>query len=371
MKMLKLMFGLIAFGSLVAAGPSRVLAQSEPPVVTTNPLSQSVAAGTSVTFTVEASGTAPFSYQWFYSGFEISGATDSSFTIASVTTNDSGDYVVSVMNEVNTAISGAATLTVTETPSGPPILDFNNDGNADLLWVHADGRIIGWLMNSTQHIGSVTFPDRAPSGWKVAGQADFDHDGKIDFLWQHANGRVAGWFMDGTNKLGSFSLPRRSTGGWRVVGLSDFNADGSTDLLWQHGNGRVGAWLMDGTNLLESVLLNDGKRAQGGWKVAGLTDLDEDGDKDILWQHGGGRLAVWYLNGVDVDRIANFQFSGKTTSSWHLAGISDLDGDGENDLIWRHSEGYLRYWLMNGTMTPQIVPAKGKRVGPGMDLRSK
>ena len=47
--------------------------------ITTQPQSQSVTQGTSVTFTVAASGTAPFSYQWWFNSASLSGATASPF----------------------------------------------------------------------------------------------------------------------------------------------------------------------------------------------------------------------------------------------------------------------------------------------------
>ncbi len=347
-------------------------AQSEPPIIETQPESQTVATGSAATFSVSASGVEPFTYQWFFDGTEISGATDSSLVIAAATFDDAGDYIAGVSNDGGTEFSQAATLTVTEAPAAQTFLDFNGDGKADLLWVHADGRIAAWLMDGTNYLGNISLPHRAPPGWKMAGQADFDQDGKIDFLWQHANGSLRAWLMDGTNLLSTVNLPRRSVGGWRVMGLNDFNGDGSTDILWQHGNGRVAVWLMNGTHLLEGIVLNNGKSLTAGWKIAGLVDVDGDGDNDILWQHGGGRLAVWILDGTTVERAEHYKFSGKTSSSWRITGSSDLNGDGENDLIWRHSNGYVALWFMNGTLEPEAAHVrKGQAVAESWKLRNR
>src|SRR5206468_8104356 len=51
-----------------------------PPLITTQPLSQSVAVGSNATFNVTASGTGPLSYQWLFNGGAIDGATASSYT---------------------------------------------------------------------------------------------------------------------------------------------------------------------------------------------------------------------------------------------------------------------------------------------------
>lgn len=370
MKVTKLIAGLTLGTLLLSRGAT--FAQSEPPVIETQPASQTVIVGSEVTFSVTASSTEPLTYQWFYGGLEISGATDSSLVIAAVTFEDAGEYIVGVSNDGGTEFSQSATLTVTEPPPAQTFLDFNNDGKADLLWVHEDGRIAAWLMDGTNFLESILLPQTVPEGWKMAGQADIDQDGRFDFLWQHGNGSLIAWLMDGTNHLSTVTFPRRPNGGWRVMGLNDFNEDGSTDILWQHGNGRVAIWLMDGTNLVEGVSLFNGKQLKGGWKIAGLIDTDDDGDNDILWQHGGGRLVTWILDGTTVERAEHYRFSGKTSSSWRITGSSDFNGDGENDLIWRHSNGYVALWFMNGTLEPQAAHVrKGQAVAKDWKIKTR
>jgi pectate lyase len=91
------------------------------PTITTQPASQSVTAGSSVTFSVVASGTAPLRYQWKFNSANISGATNTSYTIASVQTNNAGSYTVTVTNVAGSVTSSAATLTVNSSPVAPTI----------------------------------------------------------------------------------------------------------------------------------------------------------------------------------------------------------------------------------------------------------
>jgi len=91
------------------------------PTITTQPASQTVTAGSSVTFSVVASGTAPLSYQWKFNGANISGATSSSFTIASAQSANAGSYTVTVSNSAGSVTSAAATLTVNSSPVAPTI----------------------------------------------------------------------------------------------------------------------------------------------------------------------------------------------------------------------------------------------------------
>ncbi len=91
------------------------------PAITTQPTSQTVVAGTSVTLTVVASGTAPLSYQWSKGGVALSGATAASYTIAAVTTGDAGSYTCVVTNGAGSATSNAAILTVNAATIAPAI----------------------------------------------------------------------------------------------------------------------------------------------------------------------------------------------------------------------------------------------------------
>lgn len=89
------------------------------PTITTQPTSQTVTAGAGVTFSVVATGTPAPTYQWSKGGTAISGATSASYTIASTTTADAGNYTVTVTNSAGSVTSNTATLTV-NTPTPPP-----------------------------------------------------------------------------------------------------------------------------------------------------------------------------------------------------------------------------------------------------------
>lgn len=69
--------------------------------------------GTGATFTTLAAGTGPFNYQWVKNGSSISGATNNSFAISSVTTGDAGIYCVEITGNCN-SVTNCATLTVHE-----------------------------------------------------------------------------------------------------------------------------------------------------------------------------------------------------------------------------------------------------------------
>src|SRR5262249_18623180 len=101
---------------------------SSSPVITQDPVSQTVGVNQPVTFSVSASGAPPLTYQWQKAvppgGFsDISGATQSSYTIASVALSDNASqYRCKVTNGSGSARSTAARLPVlTHQPAVPVI----------------------------------------------------------------------------------------------------------------------------------------------------------------------------------------------------------------------------------------------------------
>ena len=104
-----------ASGSTITASLNGVGGQPVAgPSITAQPVSQTVTAGQTATFSVAATGTAPVSYQWQKNGTAISGANSSNYTTPATTSSDNGaKFTVVVSNSAGSVTSNAATLTVT------------------------------------------------------------------------------------------------------------------------------------------------------------------------------------------------------------------------------------------------------------------
>lgn len=87
---------------------------------TTQPRSQTVPAGTNVTFTAEASGT-NVHYQWSRNGLPLSGATSSTLTLSNVSPAVGGTYSVTASSGSQAKLSHDAVLLVTA-----PLLPFDD-----------------------------------------------------------------------------------------------------------------------------------------------------------------------------------------------------------------------------------------------------
>ncbi|HVM47136.1 MAG TPA: LamG-like jellyroll fold domain-containing protein [Candidatus Acidoferrum sp.] len=122
------------------------------PTIVQNPPSMGLYAGRTASLTVQATGTAPLSYQWMAgatgsgiytnlaNGGSISGATSTNLIITGVTADNAGDYVVVVTDGTSSSVTSdpPATLTVVPMPS-----------DTYGVTVMADNPVAFWRMNET------------------------------------------------------------------------------------------------------------------------------------------------------------------------------------------------------------------------------
>jgi len=91
-----------------------------PPTIITQPINQAVVVGGTVTFSVNAAGTQPLTYQWSFSGTNIAGATNTLLTLTNVQFSQAGNYSVAVTNIYGSVISSNGILTVNPLPPCDP-----------------------------------------------------------------------------------------------------------------------------------------------------------------------------------------------------------------------------------------------------------
>ena len=153
---------------------------------------------------------------------------------------------------------------------------------------------------------------------------------------------------------------------------SDFDADFSSDIFWRTNSGALAVWQMNGTQIEAADFLHLGSAIVGApgsdWHIVetGILPSDFDGDAraDVLWRTDSGALAIWEMTGTQV-KAADFIRSGSTIvgapgSDWHVVVSGDFDGDAKSDLLWRTDSAALAIWEMNGT---QIKAADFLRIG--------
>ena len=111
-----------------------------PPVISAQPLNQTVIPGESVNFSVTAGGVPAPTYQWVFNGNAFAGATSNTLSFTSARSSDAGDYSVVVTNSLGSVTSNRATLTVsaapapTSTPTPTPTPTGSGGGGSIEAW---------------------------------------------------------------------------------------------------------------------------------------------------------------------------------------------------------------------------------------------
>jgi hypothetical protein len=152
------------------SSPNMTLSINQSPSISYLTPSTTVCAGQSTTFSVTAVGSSPFTYQWYKDNNPISGEINSSFTLSSVSVNDSATYYVKVRNLCDSVMSNGIVLTVRQAPTissqssstnvclnGSAILSVTATGSLPLFYQwYKDNSAISSATNNTYAINSAT-----------------------------------------------------------------------------------------------------------------------------------------------------------------------------------------------------------------------
>lgn len=151
-----------AFGAVYSSAATVTVTQPTAPTITTQPRSVSATSGSTVSFTVEASGTPSPSYQWLKDGAPVAGATTRTLIFLSASSANAGTYAVAASNSQGTVVSSGATLTVTAPVSAPaftsqPASQTASAGSSVVLTAGAVGSpqpAYQWLKNGAVIVGA-------------------------------------------------------------------------------------------------------------------------------------------------------------------------------------------------------------------------
>ena len=161
-----------------------VSAGAAPPVFTQQPVGAEVSEGTKITFTAAASGEA-VTYQWF-KGFgagktAITGATSSTYQLASGKVENGGYYTVEAKNGAGTTPSSTVKLTVL------PVVE----GRLTLLSEDFEGLVLGPNQDEAT-VDETAWTHTTPAGWAIDNTGvpgiDSDADGVTEWAgWSFAD----------------------------------------------------------------------------------------------------------------------------------------------------------------------------------------
>ena len=223
--------------------------------------------------------------------------------------------------------------------------DFDGDERSDTAWIAA-----GELRLSTSTGSGVVALGKPPPGATSLREMDLDNDGLLDLLawggerlafWR---GEPGGAFSEATDAFGL------AIGGSAAVAL-DFDIEGDLDLVVAGGSPQPSLL----RNNLAGPLEDFGARSlpelpSSDVRQALASDLDRDGDLDLLFAHDRG---LSYLENLRQGEFTDATAAAGLADLGEVNAVTsaDLDNDGWPDLVLA-GEGLRLLRGMDGTFSP-------------------
>ena len=229
--------------------------------------------------------------------------------------------------------------------------DLNRDGHDDVLFRHRTGAWFYHAMDGRHTMPSASGTPGLPESlaWQFAGIGDLNGDGSDDVLLRHQHGRWLYFAMDGRHRVAAgrgVALPRDLR--LRFAGIGDLNGDGNDDVLFRHVDGRWYYYAILNGRSLSATSGEVPLLQHTDHRIPGIGDLNGDGNDDILLRNSNGRWLYYAMNGRHVLAEQSGRADISSGQRWQLAGIGDLNGDGLDDVLLQNTDGRWFYYAMNG-----------------------
>lgn len=265
--------------------------------------------------------------------------------------------------------TGAFTSTVIHNPfwaSGLQCVDaadFDGDGDADLVSAsYQDSKVAWYPNNGSGFFGSQEYIAYA-AGTRDVHAADLDGDGDMDLVVAATAVDSVHWFMnDGAGNFGPAQFVMGASEPNDIY-AADLDGDGDLDVLCAaSGTGNV-EWSpndgLGGFGLKQTVNSNVSNAS-----AVHAADLDGDGDLDVIAGSYGFNRVVWHANN-GIGGFGTEQYAYLDTGSGVFdTNTSDVDGDGDQDVLVVTEQGNRTVWAENdgnGTFAINIISTIGNR----------
>ncbi len=255
--------------------------------------------------------------------------------------------------------------------------DIDGDNLKDIVVSATDTFLnVCWFKNYGN--GDYLLEDTINSGLqqiKDLSVADLDGDSLMDILtlYDSINTINIGWNkQDSTGNFGPIQIVTDSAHGGFTIHLTDIDSDGDKDILFgtsdsnYPSNSKLLLWKNDGFgNFGNKIIIRQG---YGPITDIKTFDLDNDGNLDILFTQN---MVKW---GKNLGGANNFQYFDIGSDSWcsRAVNAADLDGDGDLDVVYSSNSNNPSWgshisWIRNDgngsfTSMPLLYPSHTKEI---------
>ena len=267
--------------------------------------------------------------------------------------NSSGNTVSIFLGNGDASFQPPTSFATTPNPWGIAIGDLNGDGIPDL--VVGSNSAAGMTVALGNGAGGFTAYNLVGGICpKYPALADVNHDGKLDIVvGNQCNNGIQVYLGNGD---GTFQTPISVNGSSRInmLVLADFNGDGNLDIASANANlGTVDVYLGNGDGTFSAVT-----RYPAANSATSISAADFNGDEklDLVVMSDASATGMMILlgNGDGTFQPASSIASPTTLAS--IAGVGDLNTDGNLDIVAITQNGAVQAWLGNGDGTFQSTP---------------
>jgi hypothetical protein len=213
--------------------------------------------------------------------------------------------------------------------AGGQLVDFDHDGNLDLVLAQQTSGNLAWLKGGGD--GSLAAAQAIGGGSGTFAAADLDGDHLPEIV------QVGAKLMLRTGSTGAWStLIDSATFG--SVRIADVDGDGKLDLITTEG--AAGATVLAFRRGKGGVAFEDPKTTTASLGAWALGDLDGDGDLDVVGDRSGGVSSFIF----DAGKFGNaVDFAAQELNYARDVAVADFDGDGKGDLLYSGGYGFFAY----------------------------
>lgn len=263
---------------------------------------------------------------------------------------------VTALNVSRSGINGRSGLAVSGA-AAPFMVDFDNDGDLDLLVGDGSGQITLFANLQVAGRNKLYFDQGVSLGLSVMPGAvpfvaDWDNDGRKDLLIGQADGSVKLLLNTGLDEAPAFaySVDVQTVGGTLNAGSNaapaviDYNRDGAKDLLVGNASGQVLVYLNQGVDAAPVLSASPSVLLQVGSAVVPFpVDWNADGQRELMLSTRDS-VTVYAL--VDNEFQVSQQFNSDGRSTYFGAFPIDLEGTGKHFMVGQ-VDGQLIYLTGN------------------------